>query len=767
MDTLVAQIVNVVTQSPGNLVYHLTIAFSIGAALQAVLSHRAGQHPEANRLALGLGVLLLAQLTSFAASLLAWQGLVDGRWLLPPLDRAVPALSLIWIIWLWSFHRPARPANLLLAFLSLGLVILFVFNLIAWGSEEFALAFNATWSDWSWQFFSIFTAAAGILLILINRPPNWGVGLAFLVINLIGHAVHLIWADPGGNLPAFSRLAQFVTYPLLPILAQRLKPASIPTEEVTPPVEQPIEPLLLPAAAPARDKRAWYVWLQVAAQDEPGKIYPKIARAIAQTMSADYCFLISGSDTPQEFIVQAGYDLQREEGIDKFILEPGSLPTLASAYEQSIPHKMDARGENATELRATATAFRLTAADSLLFIPLTADSGAWGGLVLFSTSPERIWDSEDQIELMAVTEMLVQILQRAEQRLKYLLESAQLRSELANTKNRLVELEQQNRDMQVALEQAKQDQSTKTELDSLIVLQKESQEMIHKLQAENVHLRALLKDQDIDNDLKLREEIRQLEEELRLALEEIAHLQALLDETKVLQTVLPETNKELATPKDWQSSVDDLIQKTKAEQSIEETLPQETLSSPGDWQSLVDELVQKASLEQTSETPVGEIQPSLEPADIIDQAIIQTSALLREKNIALRVDLPDSIPAIQFDRDAVEQIVSGLLKSASQASPFEGTISLRLSLEAQDNLPSLVLQVTRSHNGKAALIPEALPGQPVPIEALEEDLKALERLASGQGGQLWQENGPEEGASTVYVRIPVQITASQNGSSPL
>ena len=123
MDIILQQFLSILVAPPGNLIYHLTLAFAVFASLQvALISRRAGTGGlPAGRSLLGLNMLLIAQLALFLSSGLAWQGVVDPHTFLPVFDRAVILISLIWIGWMWAFpnsfprrrypHRFAQPGR--------------------------------------------------------------------------------------------------------------------------------------------------------------------------------------------------------------------------------------------------------------------------------------------------------------------------------------------------------------------------------------------------------------------------------------------------------------------------------------------------------------------------------------------------------------------------------------------------------------------------------------------------------------------------------
>ncbi|MEP7286341.1 MAG: ATP-binding protein [Chloroflexota bacterium] len=85
-------------------------------------------------------------------------------------------------------------------------------------------------------------------------------------------------------------------------------------------------------------------------------------------------------------------------------------------------------------------------------------------------------------------------------------------------------------------------------------------------------------------------------------------------------------------------------------------------------------------------------QISLEPQDVdmievIDDAITASRAQFREKGITLKMDLPDSLPPLRGDHDALQQIIIQILSNAYLASPTDGEVTLQLKLEPNYKLP--------------------------------------------------------------------------------
>ena len=98
------QLLTALTTFPGNLAYHMILAFSVAAALQAAIHlWRVNKFPQGLRMVIGLGILLGIRILLFIAAGIIQQDAANAHALLPILDRTAAALSLIVILWLWIF----------------------------------------------------------------------------------------------------------------------------------------------------------------------------------------------------------------------------------------------------------------------------------------------------------------------------------------------------------------------------------------------------------------------------------------------------------------------------------------------------------------------------------------------------------------------------------------------------------------------------------------------------------------------------------------
>jgi signal transduction histidine kinase len=179
--------------------------------------------------------------------------------------------------------------------------------------------------------------------------------------------------------------------------------------------------------------------------------------------------------------------------------------------------------------------------------------------------------------------------------------------------------------------------------------------------------------------------------------------------------------------------------------------------------SMIEELVQIASVEAGhTKLNVG----SLDLMRAIDASISDTSPAIREKNISLRMNIPDDLPKIQGDYEAVKLILTNLLQNAGTVTPGEGEISISVGYESYgDNQDYVLVQISDSGGG---ILTEDLQrvfgeqseragGKTGTIRGLGSSTLGLaftKGLVEAHGGRIWVETEFEKG-STFSILLPL------------
>ncbi len=813
METPLQKILELIVQPPGNLIYHLALAFSVLSSLQAaIIGKQSSPYPHMRRMVFGLSMLLFGQLILFLSSGLAWQGILNQAAFLPPLDRAVLIFGLIWIVWLWGFPNPSKLGDLLAGFSSLAVVLLFLFTYTTWSAGNVVeQSFNTSDMDWGWIIAGIVIAATGLLILLLKRPAGWGYGIGMLSLSLAGFAAHLLLPPVSNHLSAYARLGQLAAYPLLPSLLYRFSMASAKLADSMKAKAQ---------AAAARDgeqrnqerrrysanPRTVHAWLELANAEDPEKIIAFTAKALGHTMLSDLCFIVNGPNFGH-IALQSGYDLIREEEMKGVMLEQSLIPALANALQRGKSLRVTADDPQPADMQALASALGLDEAGSLMYIPLASDEKPHNGLLFLSPYSNRQWSVDDLNYLASELEMIAPLLHTAKQQQERTTEieqlSERLRAELENTRieNQTLTQELENlRQQQSAslsaapLPQAPQQNSGAVEeFAALIALQQESQEQIAALQSENERLQSALRSQG--GDLFSPEDFSRMEEELRGTLQELAIQQNQIAKSNARVLMLERELKllnggagsSLTSTEDREvitSTVQEIRQPMSSILGYTDLLLAESVGILGALQRKFLERI-KASTERmhmllndlivltTVNASIPELQPKMvDLGAVIDDAVINSSAQLREKNIALRVDLPQEMPQVPADRDALEQIILHLLQNAGSVTPQEGDIILRARVQNEEDSDYLLVEVTDSGGG---ITPEDLPrvftrrhraDMPL-IQGLGDTgvgLSIVQALVEAHEGRVWVDSVQGKG-TTFCVLLPIQDSDPQPAKS--
>ena len=764
------EILSILTLPPGNILYHLVLLNSISGALQAAFTHwRSSEFPQARRTMVGLGLLLAGQLILFLAAALGWQQVINIELILPPLDRAIMLLSLVWIIWLWAFPEPSRAADsatVLISFFILSSLALGIADAL---NQIVAGRFNASFQDTIWQLTSIGFIAVGALILVIRRPSGWGNGLAALALAFLGHLTFLLSDHSTGDFPGAVRLMYLAVYPILLTLPQRFPaPAGQPTS-----VKQE-------ASVPERrrystDPKTFHALLDLAAETNSTKVSQSVTRAIAQTMLADLCFLIYLTDNKNQLVIASGYDLIREEPLEGGNLNKTSVPMLASAIQRGRPLRLPSSATSA-DIKGLGEALGIGSPGNLLVVPmLTKEKDSIGGILLLSPYSNRLWSAEDQTFLANIAVSLVAIVQRTRQTASLQQKEQAAVEAMEQARAQLIEAQKQNEQLTGQLEEAlKRPAAPETDFD-VAFAQEQAQRRIEEMERELEILRSSAKR------VRAAEGSGQVEKELRIALEDIARLQNHVAESNI-KLLEAEKNQKAAQSNEQAEVVASISQELRQPMSsivgYTDLLLGESVGILGALQrkfverikasterigSLIDDLIQVTTLE------VGIADLKAEPVDlnsILDNAMSYTSSLVREKNITIHLDLPKQMSPIHADREALQQILIHLLQNAGAATPVEGRVTLKVQTRAEDGQDYVLIQVTDTGGGIPAedlsrVFTRLYRADNVLIQGVGDTgvgLSIARTLTEAQRGRIWVEAEAGVG-STFSVLLPFSKTA--------
>jgi signal transduction histidine kinase len=527
------------------------------------------------------------------------------------------------------------------------------------------------------------------------------------------------------------------------------------------------------------DPKTFHALLALAAESSPDKLSQAITRAIAQTMLADLCFLIYLTDNNNQMQIASGYDLIREENLDGGSMNKTMIPMLTNAIQRGRALRLPSSSTSA-DIKGLGDLLGLNSPGHLMSVPIvTPDKDPLGGVLMLSPYSNRLWSAEDQAFLANIAMSLVPIIHRGQKLSSLEIKGEQTRQALESSQMRVADLERRNSDLLKQMDAVRADsQEGLAQAENLVALTKmqdEAQKAIEKLKKENEELRAAKPAAVTGTVISVAS--KQVEDELRRTLEEMARLQNQLAEAnmRVIEAekgsvvthsteqaeVVASISQELRQPMSSIVGYTDLLlgESVGILGALQRKFVERIRASTERVGTLIDDLIQVTTLE----TGLNELKPeSVDLNLIIDNAMSYTSSQVREKNISIHLDLPKNMSNIQADREALQQIVIHLLQNAGAASPVEGSVDLKVQTQSEGGQEYVLIQVTDSGGGIPS---EDLPrvftrlyrADNVLIQGVGDTgvgLSIAKTLTEAQKGRIWVETKMGSG-STFSVLLPI------------
>lgn|SRR5574341_1414079 len=228
--TLFDQILDLIGQPPGSLVYHILALAAVQFALMIALGQWLRDRDSGTaRLTVGVAILFIARALLLIAALLVMSGQIPGNVVLPPVERAVDTITVLGLFWIFvTMDDPAilrrnfgadMIAGVLLGIIAVG----FLGTYYYWySSVSRNLLFNGLWLDFAWAVAQIASAVIGLLWMLTRIKYVYDPLLKGVILLALAGAAGLHLArTPFGDVAVAMRVGQIIAMPLLTAVAYR------------------------------------------------------------------------------------------------------------------------------------------------------------------------------------------------------------------------------------------------------------------------------------------------------------------------------------------------------------------------------------------------------------------------------------------------------------------------------------------------------------------------------------------------------------------
>jgi signal transduction histidine kinase len=746
--------------------YHLGIGLSLALILILSLSYRTlAKSQMARRWSLAASSLLFLRFLILVVAILGWRQGREAGALLASLSPFAGLAGVLFIGWAALFPRRSGPVDLgLVAALLLCLVGLVSTLLLA------ALATQGTPNtiDLLWSAATLLACLVIGFALLVRRPGQWAFYLTGFVLLAAAHgalAAIRVWQGSTASLASVFPLVEVIAYSLFALGAAR----GLAMERIKVEVRRGEVAASAKAGIGVSSELLGDVFGLGSAVDR-SDLAARATRTIARALHLEYCLMLTPPDPSGELVIATGYDLLHEQDIPGASVDVKRMPEISAALSRRRVLTLPGGGHSPDTLTLQKTLGTEHLGPALL-VPITFQDELYGGILTLSPSSREGWSDEERAALERIALHVAIRLDQLQHFGAATADAEGTLSALAHAYSHIESLTQENERLTRAIALAGGDPAVlPTDVAGLLATQQEAQETIRILEAEIERLKAA----QVTPFSGTAEEAELLTNRLQAVLQELAAVRARLrvmeegaatpaNAVPVLDVgAIGSLIQELRLPLSSVSDCADLM----LGDSVGPLAPTQRrlLESVRNGVKHIGILLADLSQIAAIETKTAELaRAPVNVAHCAEHALVQTQASLEAGKHTVRLDIPDDLPAVLGDQDAITLILVHLIYNAAGASP-----------EGSEIIVSTQEQV-RTEGGKTGFVsvactdagpgirPEDL-GQVFqrpdqlgrPIFGLGNTgigLAVVRTLAEALGGRVWAEGQPGAG-STIVVLLP-------------
>jgi signal transduction histidine kinase/GAF domain-containing protein len=800
--SLTEQIILLLSESPGNVVYHLVTLFALQVVFALGLTQwrRDSLDMAARRLTWAAGGMVLLRLALLMAGLLVYGDSATAVSLLPPLEQAIHTATAVLLVWallpgLGKQNNIGDTATLLLLLL---VGMLYIFFAQAWPEQALdGVAYHSTTQALVWNVAQLAILLTGLALTVTERPLWFSLNQIILLILLATHLLHF-FANPDlapnqTDIAYWVRFGYLIALPLWAVLTYRRglasliqQPGSAHRPETQLPALLDLSGRVIRTLQPEQNVRA--------------------ALQMAETLlPTPYVALgLSLADTPERLSLISNQATDQEKRPSAWSIHLNEWPAFQQALQENESIELKPTGLGARQLRLWYEEAGLPSGGALLILPLAVEARRLGLLLLGRKSGDQAWP-EGQMKIAAA------LAQYTAQALHNSLAFAQVADQIANKPQPTRPDEGQTSGRIIALEEERDRLKSDLDVTATRLLHAETQAAKSTRQARDLAatLEELEKISQDDRLTALEAEIETLRESLFEA-EEAMALAAAGEgglSTAWIMTTITRYSSQLETAQARIQTLEaELMRRERGITdelvvSVAQELRTPMTSIAGYTDLLLSEMTGKLGVKQRDflqrvkanvermdafldlivQLTAGGEKTLATEVDLVDvQVVVETAVStvitqIREKRLRLDLNLPEKLPHLAINREALQQIINNLVSNACQASRTNGQIGVRAYV---NNLPSpsdnghvqsfhfIHLAVADSGSGipvadRARVFdPQHRADNPL-IDGLGDTgagLAIARTLTEAHGGRVWIES--EEGVgSTFSILFPITAEA--------
>lgn len=806
--TILRQIIQLLSEPPGSIVYRLVTLFALQAVFAISYSHwrRSRDHRIAARSMIAAVVVFLTQLIRLAVSLVLADNFLLGTAVIPLMEQTFNTITVFFLVWALVPHFDRLPhlVNLLLL---LGVLIAGAMSIsFAQTWQELSasgIAYNSTIQARIWGLLQLLVLSGGLVLSLSNKRFRNSLGPAILSVLLVTHAAHFLnfpeILATETNVTYWIRLGNLIAFPIWAVFAYRnaLLPLLIAQRSALSPAEM-IQNALQQAAE------------TILATDQEGMLQNAVTLA-ASLVKAPLVAIGTFTDERQNRLhFTTNLPQPGQDGPLKTQLLVSDWSPLQVVINQNQTVELRPDGAGAGQLHKLYEAMEMSRFGAMVIQVLHGDARPVGLLILAEAEGINQISQADRQMVPPLAQFLVTSLtnsmdQLEEQEAVVVVDAPSAPPVMETAvSGRVIALEESRKKLQEQLE-ITQNRLTQAEKRSAAAGKRahDLAATLEEIERINHDERVAALEQEVET---LRESLIEAEEAMALAsagegglssewvmltitrysgqleeaqsrIEELERQVIQLDD-ETTDPVMISLVQELRTPMTSIAGFTDLmLNETVGMLGVRQRdLLKRVKANNERMGALLEQIVQHAIREVH---PAVETEERIDVREVLETAVSSIITQVREKRLNLDMDIAEDLPPLAVNRQELHQIMNNLLGNACQVTDADGRIMISATINkvpgGPDSLEEYVhyFQLSIKDKGGGIAVDD-LPRVFAPQHSADMPLIAglgdtgaglyiARTLTEVNGGRIWLESEVGEG-STFLLLFPIPINSVGNSS---
>jgi signal transduction histidine kinase len=806
---LLEQIIQVLTGSPGNVIYHLVTLFSLQVVFALSLTHwrRDKSDHLMRRTMWASGAIFAGRFALLLAGLAVSSNPATAVSVLPPLEQAINTATAVLIVWALvpQFDNQPHLGDTIVAILLLIIGVMYIFFAQSW--PDMALSgttYNETTQATVWAVMQLLTLLLGVILTFTQRSLWFSLQQNILFILLLAYVIHL-WDNPETistqtDIAYWIRLGYLIAFPMWAAFIYRTTTKNLLASAPLTQTSDNNLPLVINLST--------QVISSLQSQDNVNNAITMVSQLLP---TAHIALALNPENSKTHLLVTSSQKGSQQDDLQNWQINLDEWPAFRQSLMDNSTIELTTESIGARQMRLWYEEMGMTPQGPLLIEPMYAEKTAVGLLLLGAENEIAEWSEDDKATAAALAAYFGQVIHNSNafnhaadqiaitpmpvtestqisgriialederNRLTSDLEIAQAR--LVQAENQATKASKQARDLAATLEELEQvSQDERVE-----VLETEIETLRESLiEAEEAMALAAADERGLSTEW-IMTALTRYSSQLESAQARIQVLEADLmrRERGVTDELVISLAQELRTPMTSIAGYTDLLLSEMIGKLGEKQRDflQRVKANVERMDAFLDLIVQLTTSGETfGEAPI-------EPIDVqtvLETAVSTVITQIREKNLHLDMQIQPDMPQISVNREALQQILSNLLGNACQVSNHNSQVAITATINElpppannghTDPINFMHLAVTDSGGGiniddrSRVFDPQYRADNPL-IDGLGDTgagLAVTRTLTEANGGRVWIESNMGEG-STFSVLFPISadlIIDEPNGS---